>query len=80
MEILKKLWEVILQDFIIKLLKLKDLAIGQKYDSILVIINKLTKWGYFIPCTEEILAENLSEIYIREVFIKHRALVKIILN
>jgi len=30
-------------DFIIKLLKLKDLVIGQEHDVILVIINKFTK-------------------------------------
>ena len=42
-----------------KLLKLKDLVIGQVYNIILVIVNKLTKWGYFIIYTEEILAEDV---------------------
>ena len=55
-----RLQEVILQDFIIKLLKLKkDLVIGQVYNIILVIMDKLTKWGYFIVYIEEISAEDM---------------------
>jgi len=58
-----------LWDFIIKLLKLKDPVTGQLHDAILVIIDRLTKWGYFIACTEEISAENVAQIYIKEVFL-----------
>jgi len=47
---------------------------------ILVIIDKLIKWGYFIVYTEEILAEDVARIYIKEVFIRYRALSKIILD
>ena len=47
---------------------------------IFIIINKFIKQGYFIVYTEEILAEDIAQIYIKEVFIKHRVLVKIILN
>jgi len=47
---------------------------------ILVIINKITKWGYFILYTEEILAEDIARIYIKEVFSQHRLLKKIILD
>jgi len=46
----------------------------------LVIVNKLIKWGHFITCTEEILAENITQIYVKEVFAQHRSLEKIILN
>src|SRR6266581_4552182 len=80
MGIPKKLWEVILWDFIIKLLKSKDPVTEQKYDSILVIVDKLTKWGYFILYIEKISVEDLLKIYIKEIFIRHRALVKIILD
>jgi len=73
-------WEVMLWDFIVKLLKLKDPIIGQEYNSILVIVDKATKWGYFILCIKEMLAEDLVEIYIKEVFIQHGVLVKIILD
>jgi hypothetical protein len=43
-----------------------------------VIVDKLIKWGYFIAYTEEILAEDIARIYIKEVFIRYRALIKII--
>ena len=47
---------------------------------IFVIVNKFTKWGYFIIYTKEILAENIAQIYIKEIFIRHRAPAKIILD
>ena len=43
-------------------------------------MDKLIKWEYFIACTEEILVEDITRIYIKEVFIRHRALSKIILD
>ena len=43
-------------------------------------MDKLIKWGYFIVYTKEILAEDVARIYIKEVFVRHRALDKIILD
>jgi len=43
-------------------------------------VDKLIKWGYFIVCTEEILAEDIAKIYVKEVFIRYGALSKIILD
>ena len=43
-------------------------------------MDKLTKWGYFIVYIKEILIEDVAQIYIKEVFIRYRALSKIILN
>jgi len=43
-------------------------------------VDKLTKWGYFIAYTKEILAEDVARIYIKEVFTRHRAPDKIILD
>ena len=43
-------------------------------------MDKLIKWGYFIACIEEILVEDIAKIYIKKVFIRHRALSKIILD
>ena len=45
---------------------------------IFVIINKFIKWGYFIIYTKEISVENIVQIYIKEVFVRYRVLVKII--
>ena len=43
-------------------------------------MDKLIKWGYFIACTKEISVEDIARIYIKEVFVRHRALDKIILD
>jgi len=43
-------------------------------------VDKLTKWEYFIAYTKEILAEDITKIYIKEVFARYRALDKIILD
>ena len=40
--------------------KLKNPIIGQKHDIIFIIINKFTKWGYFVVYTEEISAEDIA--------------------
>jgi len=40
----------------------------------------MTKWGYFIPCIEEILAEDVARIYVKEVFSRHGSPEKIILD
>ena len=53
---------------------------GQDYNIILVIVDKLIKWEYFIVCTEEILAEDVARIYVKKVFVRHRVLSKIILD
>jgi len=47
---------------------------------ILVIVDRITKWGYFILYIEEILAEDIAHIYVKEVFLRHRLLEKIILD
>jgi len=36
---------------------------------ILVIIDRLTKWGYFIAYIKEILIKDIACIYIKKVFI-----------
>ena len=43
-----------------KLLKLKDPITSQEHDVIFIIINKFTKWGYFITYTKEISAEDVT--------------------
>ena len=63
-----------------KLLKLKNLIISQKYNIIFVIIDKFIKWGYFIIYIEKILIKDMAQIYIKKVFAKHGVLNKIILD
>ena len=42
-----------------KLLKLKDPITSQEHNMIFIIVNKFTKWEYFIAYTEEISVENI---------------------
>ena len=46
-------------DFITKLPPSKDLATEVIYNSILVIVDTLTKYTHFIPCKESITATEL---------------------
>jgi hypothetical protein len=41
-----------MMDFITKLLASKDLVTGVEYNSILTIVDRLTKWSYFLPYRE----------------------------
>jgi hypothetical protein len=45
-----------------------------------MIIDKFTKWGYFILYSESITSEELSRIYIKEIFARYKVLTKIISN
>jgi len=47
-------------DFIIKLLKLLEPGSARLYNSILVIINQLTKASYFVSIEETIIAEEIA--------------------
>ena len=49
-----------------------------EYNVILVVVNKYTKWGYFIVYIEEIIVEELAGIYTKEVFVRYGVLEKII--
>ena len=80
MEIPIALWQVILWDFIVKLLKSRDLVTGQEHNLIFIVVDKLTKIGHFILYTEEILAEGVAQVYTKEVFTQYRAPEKIISN
>jgi len=55
--ILEKPWVHILADFITKLL------LAQEYDSILVVVNRLTKMVYFISTMEKTSAEGLARLF-----------------
>jgi hypothetical protein len=54
-------------DFITKLPLFKKPIIGVMYDSIMVVINRLTKYAYFIPYLENFLTEDLAYIFHKHV-------------
>jgi len=63
--ILEKPWAYISADFITKLL------LAQEYNSILVVVDKLTKMVYFIPTTEKISAEELARLFKNNIWKLH---------
>ncbi len=48
------------------MLKLINLAIRDKYNSILIIINKLIKYLYTIVCKEKFIAKQLRYIVLNQ--------------
>jgi len=58
-------------NFIIKLPKSTNLAIGDKYDSILVMIDKLIKYSHIIACKEKFIVEQLRYIVLNRLIRYH---------
>ncbi|KAM3461008.1 hypothetical protein MY5147_009972 [Beauveria neobassiana] len=65
-------------DFIVKLLKSKELMTGAVYDSILVIVDKLTKYAYYIPYMESSDAKDLVYMFFKTVVAQHGLPTKLI--
>ena len=67
----EKRWSSISLDFIVKLPPSTEPATGTIYDSILVIIDRLTKYGHFIPYKEATTAEELSYLFLKHITSMH---------
>ena len=67
-------------DFIIKLLKLKDLATKDAFNLILIIINKLTKYLHIIAFKEIYIAKQLGYIVLDRLIKYYKLLIKITNN
>jgi hypothetical protein len=80
LDILKIPWTLIVLDFVVKLLLLRDLITGVKYDSILVIINRLTKYIYIILYLEANIAEDLVYAFLRVIIANYNTLKNIFLD
>jgi hypothetical protein len=65
-------------DFITKLLESKEPISNTQHDSILIITDRLTKFGYFLPYRESSTAEELVYIFLRRIIANHRLLKEII--
>jgi len=64
-------WESVTMNFITKLLTSKDLAWGVKFDSILTIVDRLTKYTMFIPFKETTTASVLAYTILQELVSNH---------
>ncbi|KAI3762610.1 hypothetical protein L1987_53047 [Smallanthus sonchifolius] len=66
-------WEQISMDFITKLPRTSS-----GYDTIWVVINRLTKSAHFLPIKETDKTEKLAKLYIKEIVAKHGVPISII--
>jgi hypothetical protein len=73
--ILKWKWEVVIVDFITKLPRTV-----KQHDSIMVVVDKLTKEAHFIPVNTTHKATNIADIFINEVVMLHGVLKTIVLD
>ena len=62
LDMLGHMQDLVSIDFIVKLLKLEELIIKVIYNSILVIVDKLIKFTYFMPYQEKLIVEDLAYI------------------
>nr|GEZ55772.1 putative reverse transcriptase domain-containing protein [Tanacetum cinerariifolium] len=67
------MWERITMDFITKLPRTQS-----GYDSIWVIVDRLTKSAHFIPVNEKFKTKKLAQLYLKEIVCKHGVAVSII--
>ena len=67
-------------NFIVKLLPSKEVITEVVYDSILVVIDRLTKYAYFISYKEGLTAEDLAYAFNRNIIANYDILEEIISN
>jgi len=70
----EKAWSHISADFITKL------PLVQEYDAILVVVDRFTKMGHFIPTTERTSTEGLARLFRDNIWKLHGLLDSIILD
>ena len=64
-------WSSIAIDFITDLPHSQEPLTGVKYDSIMVVVERLTKWAYFIPFLRKATATDLAHVFMEKVFARH---------
>ncbi|XXQ39875.1 reverse transcriptase [Plasmodiophora brassicae] len=47
------------------------LPVSEGYDSVLVVVDRLSKMAHFIPCKESLTAVELSDLFLQQVFRLH---------
>ena len=64
----------------VKLLLFKEPITGIKFDSVLVVVNRLTKWGAFIPYKKLFTVEDLVYAFLCWIVAEHRLLQELIFD
>jgi len=58
-------WKTVCMDFI------EGLPKSQKFDTILVIVDKFTKYGHFIPLAHPFIAIQMAQVFMTQIYRLH---------
>jgi hypothetical protein len=75
-----KPWILIIWDFVRELPELIELIIGIYYNTIFIIINRLTKYAYILLYKIIYIIIDIIYIFLREIIANYRILEEIILD
>ncbi|GAM88161.1 hypothetical protein ANO11243_061920 [Dothideomycetidae sp. 11243] len=64
-------WESVTMDFIGPLPLSEEPLTGIKYDSILVLVDRLTKYCYFVPMLTRATAEDMAFVFLKTIVSRH---------
>ena len=64
-------WQEITMDFIAKLPLSKDTITNIKYNSILVVVDRLMKYAHFLPWKEKGNAKDLAKVMLKKIIANH---------
>jgi len=67
-------------NFIVKLSKFKKSITEFEYDSIMIIVNRFTKWAYFVSFHEKMRVKKIVYLFKWHIITNHEVLTEIILN
>ena len=71
-------WQSVAMDFIVKLPASANPVTREKYDGIMVVTDRFTKFGRFIPYRETFTAIDLTHVFVREVVVNHSTLSELV--
>lgn len=63
--VLEQAWQIVCMDFV------EGLPKSQRFDTIMVVIDKFTKYGHFIPLAHPFTALNVAQAYVDSVYKLH---------
>jgi len=64
-------WRSLAMDFIVKLPQSKEPATNELFDGIMVVVDRFTKFGKFIPYRETFKVEDIAQVFIKWVVALH---------
>ena len=65
MPILSDIWQNIFMDFV------EGLPTSQGKNSLLVVVDRISKYGHFIPLTHHLTASKVIDVFVKEIFRLH---------